>query len=100
MKRLKAGIVLTLFLTNQVLGTIRALILTIPIACYTYISGQYRRDTEEELRLRFTDMYLMAYYAGLIGMAFLILDSRWLGGKWACRTANRCISVASGKDNK
>lgn len=100
MKRLKAGIVLTLFAMNQVLGTIRALILTIPIACYTYISGQYRRDTEEELRLRFTDMYLMAYYAGLIGMAFLILDLRWLGGKLACLTANRCLRVVSGKDNK
>ena len=100
MKTLKAGIVMALYLANQILGTIRALILTIPIACYTYISGQYREDTEEELRLRFTDMYLMAYYAGLIGIVFLILDSRWLGGKWACRTANRFIRVASGKDNK
>ena len=100
MKTLKAGIVMALYFANQILGTIRALILTIPIACYTYISGQYREDTEEELRLRFTDMYLMAYYAGLIGTVFLILDSRWLGGKWACRTANRLIRVASGKDNK
>ena len=100
MKTLKAGIVMALYFANQILGTIRALILTIPIACYTYISGQYREDTEEELRLRFTDMYLMAYYAGLIGTVFLILDSRWLGGKWACKTANRLIRVASGKDNK
>lgn len=100
MKRLKAGIVFTLFLTNQVLGIIRVLILMIPMACYAYISGQYREDTEEELRLRFTDMYLMVYYAGLIGMVFLILDSRWLGGKWACRTANRCIRIATGKDDK
>lgn len=100
MKKLKAGIVMALYLANQILGTIRALILTIPIACYTLISGQYREDTEEELRSRFTDMYLMAYYAGFIGMAFLILDLRWLGGKLACRTANRCIRVASGKDNK
>ena len=94
MKRLKAGIVFTLFLTNQVLGIIRVLILMIPMVCYTYISGQYREDTEEELRLRFTDMNLMVYYAGLI------LDSRWLGGKWACRTANRCIRIATGKDDK
>ena len=100
MKRLKAGIVLTLFLTNQVFGTIRALIPTIPIACYTYITGQYRKDTEEELRLRFTDMYLMAYYAGRRGMAWLILDSRGRGGKWAGLTANRWIRIASGKDDK